>query len=196
MKFRYPDDPSIVTPEYLLELERDWPGHYLAQVKGDGWRRPAYIDGDVTFYAKRGDGREAKKQPPKDLQDEFASMGWPDGIALDMEWMGPRQVEHLKGRHEFWIFDMVYQGHKWLGRRTGFAERLARLRDVWDGLSMAPRVRLLEARDTGFVEFFEEQKSDPLSEGLVLRRKDSGLIGNLSSATKNPGMVKCKYRDI
>jgi hypothetical protein len=196
MKFRYPDDPGRITAAYLASLEQDYPGVFLAQVKGDGWRRPAYIDGDITFYAKRGDGREAATQPPQDLVDEFAEMGWPDGIALDMEWMGPRVKEVMKGRHEFWVFDMVYHDHRWLGRRTGFEDRLKRLREIWAGLRPSPRVKLLEPWDGDFVRHFEDQMTNPLSEGLVLRRKDSKLIGDLSSAKKNPGMMKVKYRDI
>jgi ATP-dependent DNA ligase len=197
MKFRYPDDPGRISVEGLAQMEQDWPGYLLAQVKGDGWRRPAYIEeGQVTFYAKRGDGQEAATQPPQDLIDEFMDMGWPDGIALDMEWMGPRCVEVLKGRHEFWIFDMMYFEGKWLGRRTGFEARLRLLREVLSGLSMPPRVKLLETWSSDFVAHFDEQKQNPLSEGLVLRRKDSKLIGSNTSAKKNPGMMKVKYRDI
>jgi ATP-dependent DNA ligase len=197
MKFRYPDDPSRVTADYLAQLERDYPGMWLAQVKGDGWRRPGYLeDGEWKFYSKRGDGNEAAKQPPQDLVDELAGMGWPDGTALDMEWMGPRCVEELQGRHEFWVFDILFHRGRWLGRRVGFADRLALLGEVWAGLAPGPRVRLLEARDRDLTAFYEEQRRDPLSEGLVLRQRDSGLVGSLSKPTKNPAMIKVKYREI
>jgi ATP-dependent DNA ligase len=197
MKFRYPDDPSRISAEALAKLEQDYPGAFIAQVKGDGWRRPAYIeDGEVTFYAKSGDGGPAAKLPPQDLIDEFVSMGWPDGIALDMEWMGPRLKDVLRGRHEFWVFDMVYQDHRWLGKRVGFEERLRRLRQVWETLATVPRVKLLQTWDSDLVQRFEEQKQNPLSEGLVIRSKTSKLIGSATSKKKNPGMMKVKYRDI
>ena len=197
MKFRFPDDPERAGPEWLATVERDWPGHFLAQVKADGWRRPVYFDGDnVKFYPKRGDGREAKKQPPEELVDTFISMGWPDGIALDMEWMGPRVIKEMQGRHEFWIFDILYHDFKWLGD-VPFEDRLKILREIWNGLiAHRSQVRLLTAHEGSFVELFEFQKKDPLSEGIVLRERTSGLIGSRSKPTKNPGMVKVKYREI
>jgi len=48
----------------------------------------------------------------------------------------------------------------------------------------------------GLVEIFQQQMQDPLSEGLVVRRADSGLILDLRAPKENPLWFKLKYRNI
>ncbi len=200
LKFRFPDDPVRITHEAVADMERQYPGLWIAQPKGDGWRRPGYFsEGKWTFYAKRGDGTSASKPPDEGLVAEFETMGWPDGIALDMEWMGPRCKDEMKGRHEFWIFDILYHDGKWVGARP-FEERLELLKQAHAaarGESEFPNVRLVEDRHENLFEYFAEQRANPLSEGLVLRHRAGKLIGNRAKSVKNSeAMLKVKYRDI
>jgi hypothetical protein len=167
LKFRFPDDPVRITHERIAQMERQYPGIWIAQPKGDGWRRPGYFsDGEWTFYAKRGDGQEAAKPPDEGLVAEFETMGWPDGLALDMEWMGPRCKEELKGRHEFWIFDILYHDGKWVGGKP-FEERLDLLTRVVEAARTGgdfPHVRQVESRHENLSEYFEEAEvPDPVA---------------------------------
>lgn len=218
MRFRFPDDPSRVSQDELKRMDSQWV--WLAQMKSDGWRRPGYLmDGDSFpqgcplcplgrrqngrhwhFYAKRGTGEEAAKQPPRDLVEELEALDLPSNTALDMEWMGPRMVDELHGRHEFRVFDIHYMQGAWLGEMT-FPERYARLEQVFAAARAATkhsveRVRLVPVVSKDLVKFFEAQKSDPLSEGLVLRHAKSKLVGDLRSPASNRLWRKVKYRDI
>lgn len=202
MLFRFPDDPNRISLDYLKQLEDETPqGELIGQIKSDGWRRPGYkINGVWKFFAKRGTGEEAAKTPPADLVHELASMAWPDNVALDMEWMGPRCKDHLKGQHHFRIFDLLYVGGVWQGK-IQFKERYAKLQAMVEearrkGRGPSDRIVLVETRTSNLCEWFKEQKDDPLSEGLVVRRAGSGLVGNSRTNSTNPQWFKIKYRDI
>ncbi len=204
LTFRYPDDPARMPADQLPRLERMSPGLWWGFTKGDGWRRPAYCEGSGvwTFHSKRGDGIEARKSPPKGLVELFSAMDWPEGIAIDMEWMGPRLREHFptEDDHEFWIFDMTYCAWKWQGK-TPFAKRWVHLSEIFHDAARGkpenfPRVRLLAPYKENLAQAFEQEQANPLSEGLVLRHVRGHLVGDLNGPRKNPGaMKKVKYRN-
>lgn len=192
MQYRYPDDPVRITSENLRSMI---PGQWVGQKKLDGWRCPAYLDGGKwTYYSKDG---TRVVMPPEALRKEFESLPWPDGVALDMEWMGPRQVDILRGRHSFRLFDMLYMGGNWLGQ-MGFMERHGNLATIFDLVKgkSAPSVSVVPVISSDLEGAFEKEKTDPLSEGLVLRMSGSGLVGDLRHKTKNPFWRKIKYRAI
>src|SRR3990172_13001131 len=105
MQFRWPDDPLRVGPAELIRIDRTEPVQWFGTFKWDGWRRPIYIDnGTIQLFSKHD--WQAKKIPPRALMDELRSMGFPDGKAIDAEWMGPRCAEVMGGRHWFVLFDL------------------------------------------------------------------------------------------
>lgn len=192
MQYRFPDDPVRITMENLRTMV---PGQWVAQKKLDGWRCPAYFSGGKwTYYSKDGN---RVIMPPEALRKEFESLAWPSDVAVDMEWMGPRQVEHLRGRHSFRIFDMLYLGGKWLGK-TEFMERHRNLQTIFALAASkgSPSVSVVPVLSGDLLKAFEKEKDDPLSEGLVIRMAKSGLVGNMQKKTQNPLWRKIKYRDI
>jgi len=193
LQYRYPDDPVRITTENLKTMAQ---GLWLAQKKSDGWRCPAYRSGGTwTYYSKDG---SRLAMPPVTLTSEFEALPWPDGIAFDMEWMGPRQAAHLRGHHSFRAFDLLYLDGKWLGN-VGFQERYRLLQDAFSAIPKgkhSPNVTLVPLIHGDLLPAFEKEKSDPLSEGLVIRMTTSKLVGNLKSKTKNPFWRKLKYRDV
>jgi hypothetical protein len=193
MQYRFPDDPLRITTENLKTMV---PGQWLAQKKSDGWRCPAYrSDGVWTYYSKDGN---RLAMPPETLRREFEALAWPENVAIDMEWMGPRCSSTLKGQHSFRLFDLIYFGNKWLGT-TGFQERHARLSETFSKASKGkahPNVALVPILHGDLLAAFEKEKSDPLSEGLVIRMASSGLVGSHKSKSKNPFWRKLKYRDV
>jgi hypothetical protein len=191
MPYRRPDDPRRVSWDFVKKLDQeDAPGTWLAQKKSDGWRRLAYRRrGTWAYYSKHD--REAKS-PPGDLVAEFESLPWPDNVAFDMEWVGPRCVDVLRGRHEFRVHDLLYMNGIWQGDVT-FLRRHEALAKLFKG---SERVSLTPVVGENLYKLFEEQKEDPLSEGIVIRRAGSGLIGDPRKVHDNPSWFKCKYRDI
>lgn len=219
MMFRFPDDPTRVSREYLRKLDEEPFGTWLAQPKSDGWRRPGYfMNGDLFkdgcpicppsqkkagrhwhFFAKKSDGQEALRQPPQDLVEELSLIPFPDNTAFDMEWMGPRVVDALRGRNEFRIFDLMYLSGIWQGT-IAFPERYANLKSIFADCigktSGVERISLVPMVDKDLGVYFDLQKKDGTSEGLVLRHRQSTLIGNVRSVQSNPLWLKVKYRDI
>lgn len=205
MRYRFPDNPILHYPEFLAAIEADEPWQWVAQAKRNGWRRPGYKEGGKwTFHAKSG--REAV-QPPQWLVEEMESLRIPDGTALDMEWMGRRDVAFLDGRHWFEVFDILYWRGRWLGEEP-LSRRLERLGDVMGtafskgrpaGIALAPTVR------SGFKGVFDAMRTEylaqrrgtegMLSEGLVAKRLDGGLMGGVTRALDNPTWYKIKYRE-
>ena len=201
MLFRYPDDPRRISVEKLKTVEETEPaGSWLAQKKWDDWRKPAYkINGVWTFKSKHA--KEARIIPPPDLVRELDALQLPDNTALDLGWVGRRDVyETLNGRNFLVLWDLLYWNDQWQGQ-VPYLQRWANLKTLVtlhkEKASIpTDRILLAETREKGFAEYFEEQKQDPLSEGIVLKRTISKLIGNASKAEDNPHWWKVKYRDI
>ena len=198
MIFRYPDDPIRVPFSELNYYEEQ--GGWLCQPKWDGWRRPLYLEGGKwQFRSKYDKGPQAATVPPAPLVAELESLKFPDGTAFDAEWMGPRVIAALGGRHFFVLLDLLCWGGEWMGdvpcRQRH--ERLAEL--AWGHKnrlkSPTPNVCVVESVESGFMELFEKQKKDSLSEGVVLKHGNSKLIGNLRRPQDNPLWKKVKYRD-
>lgn len=200
LMFRPINNPRRISQDFLKKMTaEEVPGSWIAQPKYDGWRSQAYkADGKWTFYAKTGE--PASKQPPDDLKAELAELfADQDGLALDMEWMGPRCAPELKNRYGpgyngFRIFDLLYMNGLWLGNDP-FSQRYANLKTVMElakAKTEAPRILLTPAVDRDWDRMFEETKKDDLLEGVVLRRSKSKII----LAEDNPQWYKAKYRNI
>lgn len=189
----YPDNPSAVSLEFLKRLDADAPGRWLAQPKYDGWRRiiDRNDDGSYTWRAKPS-GSGSTKSVPDDLRAEFESMNWPRGCTLDVEWMGQRITREQK----IFVFDLLRHNGKWL-RKVPFLERSLILNGPVRPDSFGSRVRYAPVfQNPGLADRFLEQMTNPESEGLVVRRADSGIVGGLSTCEPNPLCFKVKYRDI
>lgn len=203
MRLHVPNNPVRITYDLLKELAGKEPaGKRKAQDKHDGWRRPAYkISGTWTLQSK-GTGEQAAIPVPPDLMADLAELFIDlDNIAIDMEWVGPRNKDALRERygcayHGFRIFDIMYLNGQWLGNMP--------LSQRWDTLvtiyelcrakrpHAARRIELVRTWDADWDKLFEETRKDPLLEGIVLKRSDSPLVGSAD----NPYWFKVKYRDI
>jgi len=196
MQYHFPDDPRQIPPAALYELEKEEPGRRMAQLKWDGFRRPAYKNLDHwTLHAKHS---QQKLPPPQSLLAELDALAIPNDTAFDMEWMGNRAVANTNGRHWFVVFDLLYDNGEWLGE-TPFEERYSRLSRLLQEAKNAsklptPNIELGIATGTSLMDLFEKSKTMPLTEGIVTRTKESGLIGNLFDVTKNPLWNKIKWR--
>jgi hypothetical protein len=196
----FPNNPTLIPNCDLGDYERQ--GCWMEQPKFDGWRRPGYLEkasGEWTFKAKYQRGEQAAKQPPALLVSELSSLGFPDGTAFDMEWMGPRVVNVLRGRHFFVLLDLLYWNGKWQGdivceERYETLKTLAILHKSRLKIP-TPNILVVDSFNSGFVDLFEEQKKNPLTEGVVLKNRFSKLIMNPSRTVDNPQWKKAKYRD-
>jgi ATP-dependent DNA ligase len=199
---RYGDDPVMVSPSWLEKINREERDQYIATVKYDGWRRFLYWTGEITLLSKsRGAGEEARKALPADLMEQVKALCavMREGTALDIEWMGPRGFEQ-----ELVVHDLLYSAGTWMGhlgyeRRHPLAEKLLQAANV---KVIAPKIRVVEAYyNVDLEELFEKQKSDPRSEGLVLKKVGVPLVQDdpfkiCNKVLDNWAYTKIKYRDV
>lgn len=189
---RLPDVPVLISLDHLRTLDAEAPGTWLAQAKIDGRRRMAYkTHGVWTWHAKnRGDAVPI----PTALCDEFESMQWPDGIGLDIEFSGPR---HAGGTPCLWVFDQLRSNNEWCGD-VQFQDRIMCLSERWEWATVTripPHVALLRTwSNPGLCDRYAEQLTNPLSEGLVIRKATSTMIGSIGKcAEAKSGYYKVKH---
>jgi len=209
MIFHVPNNPVRVTVDLLKRLSDTEPaGKRMAEDKHDGWRRRAYkIKGTWTLQAKSNGGDEAKMPLPpylmKSLADLFLDL---DDIAIDMEWVGPRNKDALREvygpgpdgleYHGLRMFDILYVNGQYVG---GLPERQRydTLNTLFE-LCRAKRpesakyIEMVRCWDHDWYAMFEESKRNPTLEGIVLKMAD----GKLVNKADNPFWFKIKYRDI
>lgn len=120
-------------------------------------------------------------------------MGWPDGLELDCEYTGPRQKN---GVHEIYVFDLLGFQDGWIN--WFYCNRRLTLEALWTTLTSQPHVHIVPVvENPGMVDFFAQQLTNPLSEGIVVRHKDHKHIGALNGcATSKTGFYKIKHREI
>lgn len=198
--FRRPDNPSRDFEPFLHKLDNGFEkGNWIAQPKGDGWRRPGYKeDGHWSFYAKATKGEEARSTPPFPLIQGLLELGLPDGVALDMEWMGMRCTDFTGGQHWFIVYDMLYHNFEWQGN-IELGTRLEKLAKLFARKKLPSNIILSPLTDEDFVDYFNAQKTNKFSEGIVCKRLNSKLLGQYPGGTgdcHNPDWRKVKYRDL
>ena len=204
MLVREPDNPIATTLASAIAIERRHPGKHCIEPKGDGWRSPLYLPpgGVWTRHSKYTRGEQAKMTPPADLMKELAGLGIPEGTAFDSEWMGPRCVKDTMGNHWFTIYDLLYFDGKWQGD-IPYRERksmMTTLLNLYKAKAKAAgkhheRIVVTDYRDGGVLDYYNDQKPEncggsELSEGIVMKRWDSTLVGG----GDNPGWLKIRYR--
>lgn len=196
MIFREPDNPITTTLDVAVRREFEEPKQWLAEPKGEGWRSALYkADDHFIRYSKKTNGEESKRPVPKALMDELDSLGFPKGTAFDAEWMGPCCVDHTRGAHWFILFDLLYYGGQWQGD-IPYEERKANMTTLVNmhrnkaGIK-AQNIIIVPYVEKGFKAYYDEQKKQPLSEGIVMKLRRGHLT---AKGGDNPGWSKIKYR--
>jgi len=199
---RYGDDPVMVSENRLREINQE-SDKWVATPKYDGWRRFIYWTGELTLLSKsRGKAEEARKPLPTKLMDQLRGLvqAMPEGMAWDVEWMGPR----CHCEHHLIVHDILYSAGDWVGH-LGYEKRHPLLEKLWvaaKAAEVAPDIKIVQAwRGEDFEALYEAQRENPLSEGLVLKKAGVALIQSdvfkvADKVLDNPSYVKVKYRDV
>jgi ATP-dependent DNA ligase len=194
---RLSDNPQSASLDLLRTLDAEEPGRWIAQPKYDGWRRFAFRYDDGWKWIHKPGGTGGIRPLPPDIKAQFESMPWPEGIGLDMEWMGPRDAG---GKDSLHVFDILKNEGEWVGDLP-FAKRLFVLAGVWlkmscDSKGPLPKdVHLVRCTpNPGLMDLFAMQLQDEKSEGLVVRRSDSKIVGHDLKCGVNPHWFKFKFK--
>ena len=176
----FPDNPKAVSHKYLRELDRAPVGTYWAQPKLDGWRRILHVD-DKHIQVQTKRGAERRHLPPHLLTGIPAI----DGLSLDCEWIGPRRdAARNMPADKLYVFDVLRYEGEWL-RDMPFFYRMQLLEDL--------KIEHVEAAPNPYMhDLLVAQLVNPISEGIVVRRGDSGLVLSETACRDNPSWVKIR----
>lgn len=195
MNPRFTDSPTLISLDLLAKLDAEPAGTYLYQTKYDGVRRQIWNDADGWHY--RAKNRDDAMPMHKGLQEEFEALPWPQGIGLDCEVMGRRDKD---GVPMLYIFDLWMFEGKWRGgerfdtRQTAIIFALTDMIFNNNGELCSKNIKMVDAHaNPGMVEAFAHQMTIEGSEGLVIRRADSTIIGNRERSVENPNWFKTKF---
>ncbi len=194
MRRRYPDKPNEMSAAQLPVL--DLQGGWIATAKQDGWRCIIEVDenGKIEFLS-----RVWKPLPiADDLKKIVYSLGLPKNSMLDTEWLARRPG--YQGPETIHFITVLWYGGEWLGAQQE-ATRWELVQLLMENIKTFPSyneetfpIKVPKWTDREYSKLFEWSKTDPTTEGIVLKRTTSTLIGDLSSSKNNPSWIKIKWR--
>ena len=190
----FPDKPYEHGPEAIEKWDT---GDYICQQKGDGWRMEILKGkGEIAYVSRHNKDFTAEMDSHLKEQMEIISTVLPDRTQLDAEWLSRRAATNNKTTPKLIIFDVVRYDKKWM-LNIPYEARWALLKEIFSQVDPAsiPDIELVPTAEDGkFVEFYEAQKQLDRSEGVVVKHKQSTLVGDRKESKKNPRWFKVKFR--
>lgn len=193
MNWRYPDKPMLGTASILADLDEAW----RAEPKVDGWRclvhrTEAGVEAWTRHRKRLGEVLGRPRDLPAAIQGQLECL--PPGTALDAEWTGSRTG---MPEERLFVFDVLRQDGDWVGHlsRAWRQDLLVEMALNWtnplhllpEGEPLAVWASALEGRLAPWWP-----KRPRLVEGIVVKRRDSPLLGGRDRALENPGWLKVK----
>lgn len=179
LRFRHPDRPLHI---FSLSMVKE--GEWMSQTKYDGHFAVILKENGVVSVMSR----HAKPLAvSKTIIDEIKAQNLPDGTCLHGEWTSRREANKVES---LYLFSVVYQNGEWLGQLTE-EERWKRLEIV----KPTNKLCVVESRFGGYAEHYRSTIDDWKTEGIVLKRRDSKLHGDLKNPRNNAGFLKLKWRE-
>lgn len=189
--YRYPDIPSLVTPNVLDTLT---PGDWLAQFKFNGFRTLYEWDGELLALWSRH--KRWLTEPTWAFRQEIVARlrDLPPCI-IDGEWMGRRAGQPERA----WFFDMLAVDGEWIGNLPA-SDRFTQLQlALGDAAELVvpwfQKVGRGLVQISGYRAFYEHSKAweDRGCEGVVLKKADGRFFGRVDACYPNPGWLKVKF---
>jgi hypothetical protein len=184
MTWPMPDMPKRVSYAYLEKLDAQ-PG-YCASAKLNG--ECLCIHCDAGHFELSGKGGEKRKPlSPALIRWVQRVLCDYDGLSVQCELIGPR-LDYLGDMPmpRIVVVDCLRWSGLWL-RALGFVKRIGVLQD--HGI---PHLEYVES--PRMCELFQAQLTDPVSEGVVVRRSSSGLVLHDDVCKERDGFYKVKFR--
>jgi len=190
----FPDKPWEQDPKHLEEWDRS--GNYDCQQKIDGWRIIVVLTPNGPEFISRHNKSHTKDIEPelkKATQELYKH--FPLATQLDSEWLSRRSCSiEYNLPPKLFLLDVMRHGEKWCLAKP-YHERHKLIEDVVAKLESRQWIDVPPTAEPGtFVAFYEQQKTIPYSEGVVIKHKDSKIIGNRQECAKNPLWMKIKFR--
>ncbi len=181
MKLRYPDKPKHI---YTLRLVKE--SEWFAQPKLDGHNALIMKEAGKTIVLSRHMNTLKITQA---MQKACEALPIENGTVLNAEWTKLRKAWKEEG---MWLFDILYEKGQWVGGLPA-EERYAKVAEIQKGTP--PTIHLIEVVETGFADLYRRIIGDMKTEGIVLKRRGSKIIGDRQESVENPNIYKLKWRD-
>lgn len=181
LRWRFPDRPLHV---FSLSMVKD--GEWLSQTKYDGHFAVIIKEDDKISVMSR----HAKPLPvSKPLMDElnYAQQFVPNGTCIHGEWTSRRESNKVES---LYLFSVVYHNFEWLGQ-LGEEDRWKRLEIV----KQTDKIFVVDSKITNYADHYRSTVGDMKTEGIVLKKRDSKLYGDLKTPKDNAHFLKLKWRE-
>ncbi len=202
MQFIAPDKPIRTSEEFLNDVEVD---EWSCEMKLDGYRIEIGKDNGKIISRSRHDEILKINNKLIDLFREILE----DGSAIDGEWINHSRIKSINttmnvnlplieciGFHDITWFNGKFTGSMPLDSRRNlpiFKKLEAATMNNPIGDLQVFKIPMLSVGNV--LDFYNEQKNFTLSEGIVIKKRNSKLIGGKLQSAKNPCWYKIKYRD-
>jgi len=162
-------------------------------VKENEWLSQTKYDGHFAIISKEDDkisvySRHAKPLAvSKILLDELAAQNLPNGICIHGEWTSRREANKVES---LYLFSVVYLNYEWLGQLPE-EERWKRL----DIIKPTDKILIVDSQTSNYADHYRSTVGDIKTEGIVLKKRDAKLYGDLKNPRDNAHFLKLKWRE-
>jgi ATP-dependent DNA ligase len=203
LPFIAPDKPIRTSDDFLIDLDVE---EWSCEMKLDGYRMEiSKHDGIIIARSRHNEILKIDGS----FIDYFNSL-LSEGSAIDTEWINHDRIKAINTVMKFnlplveciGIHDVTWLNGKYLGN-ISLKER--RNCDIYKKLQTASMNNIIDnfkvfkipmlSDDNTMIDFYNMQKSIKISEGIVIKKWNSKLVGNRSQSAKNPSWYKIKYRN-
>ena len=192
MLTHFPDKPHTQNPCFLQEW--DDKRSYICQQKVDGWRVIVIRDkeGGWHYYSRQNNSLAAEIDPA--LKAEVESLPIPPDSQIDGEWISRRACSiKYELPQMIFLFDVLRWKGLWMFNKV-LKERDALVKSLFLEHHPEHVTTPVEAAPGKFAEFFEEQRTIPYSEGVVVKHLMSKMVADRRDCKKNDRWFKVKWR--
>jgi len=197
----FPDQPIMSSPDRLPIWDEK--GTFICQQKVDGWRMVFQFLPDnkginqvVALSRHNKDYTKEVMEDPQVCQEllRLAKL-LPADTHLDGEWLSRRSCskKHNLKPMVFFFDILVWGGVK--QNKTPYGDRWNSLHGILTANVFGSSVVLAATAKPGqFVQFYEDQKKIPFSEGVVCKHVNSTMVARSNRGADNRQWYKLRYR--
>lgn len=213
MVIRFGDKPLEMFKQVFPKFDAELNVHDCTS-KVDGWRTwvikdkehtivKSYPNGntnwargknkDLFFLSRRGFDKGGPTNIPvkEEIVETVDNFDLPNLSMLDSEWLDRRTIGEIP--ESLFLLDVLWYQDEWIGGKI-WLERKPLLFTFQDKVNNHVRFPLRPKEGQKFSDFFEEMKSIPWTEGIVLRHNNNTQIGDRTECKKNATLIKIKWR--
>lgn len=202
IQFIAPDKPIRTTEEFLHDLDvEDW----SCEMKLDGYRMTSSKhNGVITNRSRHNEILKVN-----DTIVEYLDSLLENDSEIDTEWINHSRIKSINTTMNtnlpliecIGVHDVTWLNGKYLGnmplkdrRNCDLYKKIPEV--TIDNVLKDLRVfKIPMLCSGGILDFYNMQKDFKISEGIVIKKQNSKLIGNKLQSVKNPLWYKIKYRN-